>query len=488
MTSSQKIHTTINIIITKKHSIIIISHLTTNATNHQPLLFDRNASHSRPPQAVLSRIFKTVRNPNLYNLARHSCSRHKGHYLQGHLQTSEMLYVHYRKIRNLITQSGSRKSRLQGHLLTSKMLYVQYRRICYFFTQIGPKRICHNTLQETEITWSAANHQHAVCSISHSLQFKHPIRPKQICHLIILLNTETTYSTANFQNVVCSISHNLLLNHPIGPKRICHHSKLLLETETTKSTANFQNLVCSISHNLLLNHPIGPKRICHHTLLMDIEPATFQNAVCSISQNLLLIHPIGPKRIAITYYCWRPRLLDTPARIFKEGTRDADESETETLSFPIYSAGPDERGDGDYGDGDYGDGDYGDGDYGDGDYGDGDYGDGGNGDGGNGDDNAVCLISHNLLLYHPIGPKRICHHIILRGIKPATTFQNVVCSILQNLLLIHPIGPRRIAITYYCWRPRLLDTLANIQFHKPETPTIQRQDIHVINSDLLESL
>ena len=236
MASSQKIHT-INLLIKKPHHntknhtiIIIISNLTTNATNHQPLLFDRNASHSRPPQAVFPRMFKSLinRNSNLHNLARHSCSRHKGHYLQGHLQTSKMLYVQYRKIRNLITQSGSSgsaitcswKSRLPGHLLTSKMLYVQYRRICYFFTQIGPKRICHNTLQETETTCSAANHQHAVCSISHSLQFKHPIGSKQICHLIILLEIKTTNSTANFQKVVCLISHNPLLNHPIGPKRV----------------------------------------------------------------------------------------------------------------------------------------------------------------------------------------------------------------------------------------------------------------------------
>ena len=296
MASSQKIHT-INLIIkkphhpTKNHTIIIISNLTTNATN-QPLLSDRNASHSRPPQAVFPRMFQSLitRNSNLHNLARHSCSRHKGHYLQGHLQTSKMLYVQYRKIRNLITQSGSSgssaitcswKSRLPGHLLTSKMLYVQYRRICYFFTQIGPKRICNNTLQETETTCSAANHQHAVCSISHSLQFKHPIGSEQICHLIILL-----------------------------------------EIKTTNSTANFQNVVCLISHSLLLNHPIGPKRICHHSILMDIEPATFQNAVCSISQNLLLIHPIGPKRIAITYP-WRPRtLLDTRAHIFNNPNKE----------------------------------------------------------------------------------------------------------------------------------------------------------------------
>ena len=399
MASSQKIHT-INLLIikkphhdTKNHTIIIISNLT-NATNHQPLLFDRNASHSRPPQAVLPRMFKSLitRNSNLHNLARHSCSRHKGHYLQGHLQTSKMLYVQYRKIRNLITQSGSSgsaitcswKSRLPGHLLTSKMLYVQYRRICYFFTQIGPKRICHNTLQETETTCSAANHQHAVCSISHSLQLKHPIGSKQICHLIILLEIKTTNSTANFQNVVCLTSHNLLLNHPIGPKWICHDSKLLLETETTNLTANFQNFVCSISHNLLLNHPIGPKRICHHSILMDIEPATFQNAVCSISQNLLLIHPIGPKRIAITYPCWRPKtLLDTRTRIFnnpnKEDNRDdADESVTETLIIPIYRAGPDERRDGDNGDGTDGDGGNG----------DGGNGDSGNEDSDNGDDGA----------------------------------------------------------------------------------------------------
>jgi hypothetical protein len=50
-------------------------------------------------------------------------------------------------------------------------------------------------------------------------------------------------------------------------------------------------------------------------------------------------------------------------------------------------------------------------------------------------------------------------------IKPAT-FQNAVCSISQNLLLIHPIGPKRIAITYP-WRPRtLLDTRARI-FNNP---------------------
>jgi hypothetical protein len=50
-------------------------------------------------------------------------------------------------------------------------------------------------------------------------------------------------------------------------------------------------------------------------------------------------------------------------------------------------------------------------------------------------------------------------------IEPAT-FQNAVCSISQNLLLIHPIGPKRIAITYP-WRPRtLLDTRARI-FNNP---------------------
>ena len=197
---------------TKNNTIIIISNLTTNATN-QPLLSDKNASHSRPPQAAFPRMFKSLitRNSNLHNLARHSCSRHKGHYLQGHLQTSKMLYVQYRKIRNLITQSGSSgssaitcswKSRLPGHLLTSKMLYVQYRRICYLFTQIGPKQICHSILQETETTCLAANHQHDVCSISHSLQFKHPIGSEQICHLIILLEIKTTNSTANLQKVL----------------------------------------------------------------------------------------------------------------------------------------------------------------------------------------------------------------------------------------------------------------------------------------------
>jgi hypothetical protein len=50
-------------------------------------------------------------------------------------------------------------------------------------------------------------------------------------------------------------------------------------------------------------------------------------------------------------------------------------------------------------------------------------------------------------------------------IEPAT-FQNAVCSISQNLLLIHPIGPKRIAITHP-WRPKtLLDTRTRI-FNNP---------------------
>ena len=89
---------------------------------------------------------------------------------------------------------------------------------------------------------------------THSLQFKHPIGSKQICHLIILLEIKTTNSTANFQNVVCLISHNLLLNHPIEPKWICHHSKLLLETETTNPTANFQNFIWYDWKNILANY------------------------------------------------------------------------------------------------------------------------------------------------------------------------------------------------------------------------------------------
>ena len=324
---------------------IIISNLTKLTTNdtHQSLLYDRNSIRSRPPQAVVPIFFKTVitRNAILLKSTRHPCSRLKGHHLQGHPQTSKMLYVQYRKICNLITQSGrsgtaitySWKSTLPGHLQTSELLYVQNRKICNLITHLGRSGfpILAYSWKLKPLVSLNANRQ---CSISHYLPLNHPIGSKRICHLIILLKTEPTKSTANFQNI-CSISHHLQFNHSIGSKRICHLSKLLLETETTQSTANFQNVVCSISHNLLLNHPIGSKRICHHLILLEIEPATFQNVVCLILQNLLLIHPIGPKRIAITYF-WRPRLLDALARIFnnpntKEETKDADDSETETF-------------------------------------------------------------------------------------------------------------------------------------------------------------
>jgi hypothetical protein len=312
----------------------IISNLTNLTTNdtHQPLLFDRKESHSRPP---LPRMFKTVltRNSMPQNPTRHSCSRLKGHYLRGHLQTSKAMYVQYRKLCYSFTQSGqsgsaitysSWKLRLPGHLQASKLLYVQYRKICNLFTQSGQSGTAITYSWESRPqAHSTANHQHVVCSNSHYLPFNHPIGSKRICHLVILLEIETTNSTANFQNC-CSISHHLHSNHPIGPKRICHLSILLPETNetTTKSTANFQNVVCSPSHNLLLNHPIGPKQICLHSIRLEIEPATSHNAVCSISQTLLLIHPIGPKRIAITY-SWRPRpLLDTLARIFNNPNKE----------------------------------------------------------------------------------------------------------------------------------------------------------------------
>jgi len=345
----------------KKHNnhsnTIIISNLTKLTTNdtHQPLLHDRNSICARPPQAA-PKNFKTVitRNAIIQKSTRHPMSRLKEHHLQGHLQTSKMLYVQYRKIRNLITQSGqsgtaitySWKSKLSGHLQTSELLHVQNRQICNLITQSG-----QSGLAILAYSWKLkplislnANRQHVVCPISHYLPLNHPIGSKRICHLIILLKIETTKSTAKFQNI-CSISHYLQFNHPIGSKRICHLSKLLLETETTKSTANFQNVVCPRSHNLLLNHPIGSKRIfCHNFILLEIEPAaTFQNIVCSILQNLLLIHPIGPKRIAITYlHFLRPRLLDTLARIFnnpntKEETKDADESETETKMQILFN-------------------------------------------------------------------------------------------------------------------------------------------------------
>ena len=310
---------------------IIISNLTNLTKNdtHQPLLFDRNASYSRP----LPRMLKTVITRNssmLQNSTRHSCSRLKGHYLQGHLQTSKMMYVPCQKICNLLTQSGqsgfsvitySWKLRLPGHLKTSE-LYVQYRKSCNLFTQSGQSRtVITYSWKLRPLAHSIANHQHAVCPSSHYLPFNHPIGSKRICHLVILLEIKTTKSTANFQNC-CSISHHLPSNHPIGPKRTCHLSTILPETdETTKSTANFQNVVCSQSHNLLLNHPIGPKQICHHSIRLEIKPATLQNVVCSISQTLLLIHPIGPKRIAITY-SWIPRLLDTLARIFNNPNKD----------------------------------------------------------------------------------------------------------------------------------------------------------------------
>jgi len=89
--------------------------------------------------------------------------------------------------------------------------------------------------------------------------------------------------------------------------------------------------------------------------------------------------------------------------------------------------------------------------------------------------NVVCSTSqHNLLLIHPIGSKRICHHTILLEIEPATS-QNDVCSISQILLLIHPIGPKRIAITYF-WKPtRLLDKLARI-FKNPNNKEEETKD------------
>ena len=280
----------------------------------------------------------------LQNSTRHSCSRLKGNHLQGHLQTSKKLYVQYRKICNLFTQTGqsgfaitySWKSRLPGHLQTSKRLYVQYRKICNLFTQSGQSgfAIAYSWKLRPPAS-STANHQLTVCSISHYLPFNHPIGSKRICHLILLLKIETTESTANFQKH-CSTSHLPQFNHPIGSKRSCRRSIQFLEIETTKSTANFQNVVCSISHNLLLNKPIEPKRICHHTILLIIEPpTTSQNVVCSILQILLLIHPpTGPKRIAITYI-WRLKLLITLARILNypnnkaKEIKDANELETE---------------------------------------------------------------------------------------------------------------------------------------------------------------
>ena len=185
---------------TKQNNIIIISNLTKLTTNdtHQPLLYDRNARRSRPPQAVLPKMFKTVttRNEMLQNSTRHPCLRLKGHHLQGHLQTSNMLYVQYRKICNLFTQSGqsgfsilaySWNSRLSGHLKTSELLYVQYRKICNLFTQSGQSgfSILAYSWKLRPPASSTANHQHVVCSISHNLPLNHPIGSKKSDYAIL---------------------------------------------------------------------------------------------------------------------------------------------------------------------------------------------------------------------------------------------------------------------------------------------------------------
>ena len=68
-------------------------------------------------------------------------------------------------------------------------------------------------------------------------------------------------------------------------------------------------------------------------------------------------------------------------------------------------------------------------------------------------------------------------------IEPAT-FQNAVCSISQNLLLIHPIEPKRIAITYPCWRPKtLLDTRTR-KFNNPNKED-NRDDVDESDTETL---